>query len=273
MNICIAGKNNIAIDVSKYVIEHYPQARVYGVVNRNETGEDGWQRSYMKYIQSEPKVTLASMEQMYEIEDLVFLSTEFDRIIRPHLFKTKNLYNIHFSLLPAYKGCYPSVWPILNGEEYVGVTLHKMEAGIDTGDIIAQKKFRLSSRETSFGLYHKYIEKGTSLVTQYIDKLISNRYKSHPQPSEGSTYYSQKSIDYTNLKIDLNVTAAQLDRQIRAFYFPVFQLPNICGYEIEKSRITKEKSVEKAGRILSETDKIMKLATIDYNIVLYKKQA
>ena len=272
MNICIAGKNNIAVDVCRYVVEHFPQARVYGIVNRNEIGEDGWQKSYLKYIQSESKVTLATMEQMYGIEDLVFLSAEFDRIIRPHLFKTKNLYNIHFSLLPAYKGCYPSVWPILNGEEYVGVTLHKMEAGIDTGDIIAQKKFRLSSKETSFSLYHKFIENGTLLVTQYVDKLISNRYKSHPQPSEGSTYYSQKSIDYANLTIDLNVTATQLDRQLRAFHFPVFQLPKIYGCEIEKSRITYEKSVEKAGRILNETNRTIKLATIDYNIILYKKQ-
>ena len=272
MNICIAGKNNIAVDVCRYVVEHFPQARVYGIVNRNETGEDGWQRSYLKYIQSEPKVTLATMEQMYEIEDLVFLSTEFDRIIHPHLFKTKNLYNIHFSLLPAYKGCYPSVWPILNGEEYVGVTLHKMEAGIDTGDIIAQKKLRLSPKETSYILYHKFIEKGTSLVNKHVDSLISYRFRSHPQPAKGSTYYSQRSIDYANLKIDLNVTAAQLDRQIRAFYFPVFQLPKVYGYEIENARITHEKSVVKAGSVLKETAKTIKIATIDYNIVLYKKQ-
>ena len=270
MNICIAGKNNIAIDICRYVVEHYPQARVYGVVNRNEAGEDGWQRSYLKYIQSEPEVILATMEQMYEIEDLVFLSTEFDRIIRPHLFKTKNLYNIHFSLLPAYKGCYPSVWPILNGEEYVGVTLHKMEAGIDTGDIIAQKRFKLSSKETSFSLYSKLIAEGTKFVVKHIDSIITNRYKAYPQPAIGSTYYSKKSIDYANLTIDLNVTAAQLDRQIRAFYFPAYQVAQVYGYEISRTKITQEKSITKPGTIIRETDDLMKISTIDYNIILYK---
>ena len=147
MNICIAGKNNIAIEVCRYVIEHYPQATIYALINRNETGVDGWQHSYLKYIQSEFKVNLSTLEDMYKIEDLVFISTEYDRIIKPHLFKTKWLYNIHFSLLPAYKGVYPSVWPILNGEKYAGVTLHKMDQGIDTGDIIAQKRFRLSAKE------------------------------------------------------------------------------------------------------------------------------
>lgn len=270
MNICIAGKNNIAIDVCRYVVEHYPQARVYGVINRNETGEDGWQKSYLRYIQSEPKVTLATMEQMYEIEDLVFLSTEFDRIIRPHLFKTKNLYNIHFSLLPAYKGCYPSVWPILNGEKYAGVTLHKMEAGIDTGDIIAQKRFKLSSKETSFSLYTKLIAEGTKLVVKHIDSIITNRYKAYHQPAIGSTYYSKKSIDYANLTIDLNVTAVQLDRQIRAFYFPAYQVAKVHGYDIVRSIITKEKSSAKPGAIIKETNQWLKMATIDYNIIIYK---
>lgn len=270
MNICIAGKNNIAIDVCQYVVEHYPRACVYGLVNRNETGKDGWQRSYLKYIQSEPRVTLSTLEDMYEIEDLVFISTEFDRIIKPRLFKTKWLYNIHFSLLPAYKGVYMSAWPILNGEEFAGVTLHEIEPGIDTGDIIAQKKFKLSSEETSYSLYHKFIKYGTALVIKNVDQLIGHSYKAHPQAVIGSTYYSKKSIDYANLTIDLSATATQIDRQIRAFYFPVFQLPCVYGSPIHKTVITHKKSSEKAGTILEETDKFLRLATIDYDILLLK---
>lgn len=270
MNICIAGKNNIAIDVCKYVVDHYPQAQIYALINRNEPGVDNWQRSYLKYIHSEPRVTLSTLEQMYEIENLIFLSVEYDRIIRPNKFNTKYLYNIHFSLLPAYKGVYPSVWPILNGEEYVGVTLHKMDTGIDTGDIIAQKRFRLSSQETSFSLYTRLIDEGTKLVVKNVDRLIVNRFKTQRQAANGSTYYSRKSIDYANLRIDVNVTAVQLDRQIRAYYFPAYQLATICGYGIMKTRILKQKSSAKPGTILKETNEWLELATIDYNIRLYK---
>lgn len=271
MNICIAGKNNIAIDVCKYVVENYPQANVYALINRNEPGVDNWQRSYLKYIKSEPRVELTTIEQMYEIEDLVFMSVEFDRIIRPQLFKTKRLYNIHFSLLPAYKGVYPSVWPILNGEEYAGVTLHMMDQGIDTGDIIAQKRFRLSPKETSFSLYTKLIAEGTKLVVKHFDSIITNRYKAYPQSAIGSTYYSKKSIDYANLTIDLNATAAQIDRQIRAFYFPAYQVAQVSGCYITRSRITQEKSIAKPGTTIKDTSKWLKLSTIDYNIILYKK--
>lgn len=270
MNICIAGKNNIAIDVCRYVVDKYPEAHIYALINRNEPGEDNWQRSYLKFIKSEPRVELSSLEQMYDIEDLIFMSVEYDRIIKPHLFKTKWLYNIHFSLLPAYKGVYPSVWPILNGEEYAGVTLHKIDSGIDTGDIIAQKRFPLSHKETSFSLYTKLIYHGTTLVIKHIDKLIANRFKAYPQSVKGSTYYSRKSINYADLQVDLDVTAYQLDKQIRAFYFPAYQVANVHGYPIKYARITKEKSIERPGTIIKETNQWLKLATIDYNIYLYK---
>ena len=271
MNICIAGKNNIAVDVCRYVVAHYSDAHIYALINRNESGEDAWQRSYLKYIKSEPRVELSALEQMYDIEDLIFMSVEYDRIIKPHLFKTKQLFNIHFSLLPAYKGVYPSVWPILNGEEYAGVTLHKMDRGIDTGDIIAQKRFRLSSKETSFSLYTKLIVHGTRLVVMHIDKLIVNKYKLYPQSAVGSTYYSKKSIDYSNLPVDLNVTAAQLDCQIRAFYFPAYQVASVNGHSVISTKITKTKSTLKPGTILKETDNWLKLSTIDYDIILYKR--
>lgn len=270
MNICIAGKNDIAVDVCQYVVEHCQDAHVYALINRDEKGEDGWQRSYLKYILLEPRVILSTLEEMYRIEELVFVSTEYDRIIKPHFFKTKWLYNIHFSLLPAYKGVYPSVWPILNGEQYAGVTLHEMEQGIDTGDIIAQKRIKLSGKETSYSLYHRCIKEGTALVIKNLDKLINHSYKAYSQSAIGSTYYSKKSIDYSNFTIDLKATATQIDRQIRAFYFPVFQLPQVLTYPIKQTKITKEKSMMAPGTLVKETSSWLKIATIDYNIILYK---
>lgn len=271
MNICIAGKNDIAIDVCRYVIEHYPQANVYALINRNESGEDGWQKSYLKYTRFEPRVVHSTLEEMYDIEDLVFISTEYDRIIKPQMFKTNRLYNIHFSLLPAYKGVYMSAWPILNGEEYTGVTLHEIEQGIDTGDIIAQKKFKISHRETAFSLYSKFIKYGTALVIKNIDHLIRHTYKSHPQSIIGSTYYSKESIDYSNITINLNATATQIDRQIRAFYFPIYQVAQVYGCKIKFTKITETKSKLKPGTIISEDENSIKVSTIDYDIILIKQ--
>ena len=68
----------------------------------------------------------------------MFISLEYHRLIDPLKFVTSKLYNPHFSLLPAYKGMYTSALPLLNDEKDAGVTLHHIDSGIDTGDIIDQ---------------------------------------------------------------------------------------------------------------------------------------
>lgn len=57
-----------------------------------------------------------SLEDAYD-NATYFISLEFDRLVKPELFKKGKPYNIHFSILPKYKGMYTSIWPILNGEK------------------------------------------------------------------------------------------------------------------------------------------------------------
>ena len=85
---------------------------------------------------------IISLNQAYRIPNLIFISIHYDKIIKIENFKTKNLYNFHFSLLPKYKGMHTGAHPIINGENYSGVTLHKIDNGIDTGDVIDQIKFK-----------------------------------------------------------------------------------------------------------------------------------
>lgn len=270
MNVCIAGKNNIAVDVCNFIVEHFNNVNIFALVNKADDGIDGWQKSFLKYVRNTPKVNLVSLDFLYSISDLVFISTEFDKIIKPDRFISRSLYNIHFSLLPKYKGVFTSVWPILNNEKYSGVTLHKIDNGIDTGDIIAQKKFLIKNDETAYSLYHKFIKNGTDLVIKYLEKLIAGNVYSTPQGIVGSTYYSKHSINFRNLNVDLNCTAAQIDAQIRAFYFPTYQIPQVYGACIVRTSITTHRSIERPGIILSETESFIKISTVDYDIILYK---
>lgn len=269
--VAIAGKNNIAVEVLEYVTTKYKDAiNILAICNRTEKGTDTWQKSFRKYVQ-QTGVPEVELEALYGIKNLIFISLEFDRIIKPHLFSTKWLFNIHFSLLPKYKGVYTSVFPILNGETEGGVTLHKIDCGIDTGDIIMQRKFKLSSRETARSLYFKYIDAGTILMKQNIDQLILNPQDAvaYCQDMEESTYYSKKSIDYSNIKIDLLQTAQMIDRQIRAFSFREYQMPLVYDMPVIAASITTVKSMQKPGTVLFRTEQGMLLSTIDYNIILY----
>ena len=123
--ICIAGKNDIAVNILLYCIKFYYKCRIVCVVNMNEPGINTWQKS-LKWFAEKNGVEILSLNDVYEIEDLLFLSLEFDRIIRPEKFKSTLLYNIHFSMLPKYKWMHTSVLPILYCEENTGVTLHRI---------------------------------------------------------------------------------------------------------------------------------------------------
>lgn len=269
MFVCIAGKNNIAVDVLEYLIINCRGRYELGIVcNKNEKGINSWQKSLRKYAEQHD-VKEYRLEEMYEKKQLVFISLEFDQIVKPELFVDARLYNIHFSLLPQYKGMYTSAIPILNGERYVGVTFHKIDRGIDTGDIIAQKKFELKEEYTCRDLYLQYIDNGTRLVLENIENVLKGNELAIPQPKENSTYYSKKYIDYSEIKIDLRQTATGINRQIRAFSFREYQMPVVNGKQIIATQITNTHSQKPAGTVLSMDERSMMLATIDYNIILY----
>ena len=269
MRICIGGKNNIAVDVCGHILEFYPDLDVYAIPNKSDDGKDGFQRSFKKFAE-EKHIPIVSLSDVYSWEDLIFLSVEFDRIIRPEKFVSKQLFNIHFSLLPKYKGCHTAAMPVLNGEELGGVTFHLMERGIDTGDIIDQEKVYIRKDETCRSLYLKYLSIGGKVVKRNLDAVLENRYVAIPQTVDDSTYYSRREIDYSNIQIDFNRTAAQVDRQFRAFSFRDFQLPKFEDTPISYVESTHFKSIEKPGTKVEETDDSFRVATIDYDIILYK---
>ncbi|MGL5931842.1 MAG: formyltransferase family protein [Cetobacterium sp.] len=270
MKVCIAGKNNIAINIVEELLRKFELKDIFIITNQNDLKKDTWQRSFYKYSK-EKKLKIIDLTEAYEIEDLIFLSLEFDKIIKIEKFKeTAKLYNIHFSKLPKYKGMYTSAHPILNNEKETGVTLHRIDNGIDTGEIIDQLTIDIDPEETARSLYFKYIQNGVKLVLKNLDNLISNNIKSYPQLIGESTYYSKKSLDYKNLEIDLNQTAQNIKNQIRAFNFREFQIPKIKDSKIISSRIINIRSTKKTGTILFEDNSQIMISTIDYNIVLYK---
>lgn len=267
--ICIAGKNDIAVDILLYCLNFYYEHRIVCITNRNEIGVNTWQKS-LKWFAEKNNVEIVSLQDVYDIEDLLFLSLEFDRIIKPEKFKSTSLYNIHFSMLPKYKGMYTSVLPILYCEKNTGVTLHRIRAGIDTGEIIEQMTVPISIDDCSLDLYKKLIYSGTELVIKNLEKLLNGNLKTYRQEKEGSTYFSTNVIDYSNLELNVNKTAYQIKNQIRAFCFRPYQIIPWNGVKYIDCEITDDISIAKPGTIITDTDVYTKITTIDYNVILYK---
>jgi len=242
MRICIAGKNDVAVLCTEYLLNdlEVPKENIIIVPVVNDDGEDGWQRSLKKYAAQE-QLILRSLADVYGMEDMVFISLQFDKIIDPSRFVTDKLFNLHFAPLPKYKGMHTSSWPLINGEEESGVTFHVMDDGIDTGDIIFQEFFEIGINDTARDLYEKYKNNGVKLFKDSIGAILSVDFKARPQPCEFGSYYSKESLSFNDCKIDFNKTSFEIHNQIRAFIFPGFQLPEICGKNIIKSMLTGDK--------------------------------
>jgi methionyl-tRNA formyltransferase len=130
---------------------------------------------------------------------------------------TGGAFNLHPSLLPYYKGCFSSVWAILNGESITGITIHNMVAHVDAGDILFQKEIPIAENETAYSLYHKLIGEFVAEFDQFFKDLQAGKIQSKVMPKEGS-YYPRK-IPFNGV-IDQSWDDVMVDRFIRAMHFP-----------------------------------------------------
>jgi methionyl-tRNA formyltransferase len=125
--------------------------------------------------------------------------------------------NLHPSLLPAYPGRFPAEWAILRDETQTGVTLIKMSAKFDAGDIVTQKSIPILPTDTRSTLYHQLYDLGAKLIIQTLSRPITSR----PQPAGKFFYARQLSRDDGFLAWDKFIDPASrllLDKMIRALH-------------------------------------------------------
>jgi methionyl-tRNA formyltransferase len=96
--------------------------------------------------------------------------------------------NVHTSLLPKYRGAAPIQWAILNDEPETGVTIMKMDVGMDTGDILAQETTPIDAEDTAQTLHDRLAKMGAELLLRTIPAYTAGKIQSRPQPAEGATY-------------------------------------------------------------------------------------
>lgn len=271
--ICIAGKNTIAVNALMWLLNNgYSKEEIVVCINKTDNGINSWQPSLL-YLANTSGIKVVTLDALYALEDLLFFSLEYDVLINPKRFKSSHLFNIHFSLLPAYKGMFTSVMPLLHGELHSGCTLHKIDTGIDTGDIIDQIGFDIPVSHNARDLYNNYLEHSFILFERNFPLIVRNNYQARKQPREGSSYFSKKQLSFSDIHIDLNNTCWHIHNQVRAFCFRAYQLPVVKGQTIYKSEILATDPMGKSGSIYEENDTYMVLNTIDGQVKLYKDRA
>jgi methionyl-tRNA formyltransferase len=96
--------------------------------------------------------------------------------------------NVHTSLLPKYRGAAPIQWAILNDERETGVTIMKMDAGLDTGPILTQESTTITAADDAQTLHDRLASMGADLLVRTIPDYIAGKITPRSQASEGATY-------------------------------------------------------------------------------------
>ena len=123
--------------------------------------------------------------------------------------------NVHGSLLPKYRGAAPIQWAMLDDEPTTGVTIMKMDAGLDTGDILTQEETAITPEDNAQTLHDRLAALGATLLLQTIPDYVAGRIRPRPQSAEGASY--ARKITKEDGHIHWNRSARRLSNQIRAF--------------------------------------------------------
>jgi methionyl-tRNA formyltransferase len=96
--------------------------------------------------------------------------------------------NVHTSLLPKYRGAAPIQWALLNDEAETGVTIMKMNAGLDTGDILAQETTPIQPADDGETLHDRLAQLGAGLLVRTIPRYVAGEVQPRPQSAEAASY-------------------------------------------------------------------------------------
>jgi methionyl-tRNA formyltransferase len=124
-------------------------------------------------------------------------------------------FNIHGSLLPRWRGAAPIHRAIEAGDALTGITIMQMDAGLDTGDMLAMETLPIQPTDTTGSLHDQLAALGARMMVQVIDQAQVAQLVPQPQPAEGVTYAAK--IDKHEAAIDWSQPASTLARRVRAF--------------------------------------------------------
>ena len=225
IRIVFMGSPDFALETLRALAEHYP---VVGVVTQPDRPAGRG-----RVLTPPPVKVLAEELGLPVIQPIRLLDTETMAVLRgwkPDLFVVaafgqilrqevldlppSGSLNVHASLLPRWRGAAPIQASILNGDKQTGVTIMKMDSGVDTGPLLSQRALPIQTGETAGSLAPKLAMLGAELLIDTLPAYLSRDLQPQPQPGEHTYAPMLKKSDG---ELDFSQSASALERRIRAF--------------------------------------------------------
>jgi UDP-4-amino-4-deoxy-L-arabinose formyltransferase / UDP-glucuronic acid dehydrogenase (UDP-4-keto-hexauronic acid decarboxylating) len=197
------------------------------LTHADEPGEEIWWRSCADLARSRavPVYTPAVLDAQWiariaAMGHAVIYSFYYRTLLPDAVLQTAPLgaFNVHGSLLPAYRGRAPVNWVLVNGERSTGVTLHHMVARADAGDIVAQREVGIEDSDTALTLHRKLVPLGAGLIREFHPLIVEARAPRRPQELSTGSYFGRRRPE--DGKIDWKWPARRVFNLVRAVTHP-----------------------------------------------------
>jgi methionyl-tRNA formyltransferase len=212
-----------------YRLGHLPEVEVVGVVSTpaKPAGRKGMlkavpvavaARTRKLPLMTPPRVRdPRAIEAIRELEPDLGVLADFGQIVPQALLDVprRGFLNVHPSLLPRHRGATPIPATIMSGDVTAGVTLIQMDAGLDTGPIVASEAWPLEGNETASELEARAAGVGAGLLAKFIGPWLRSEVAATPQGDEGATL--TRPLRREDGRMDVWLTASELERQVRAY--------------------------------------------------------
>jgi methionyl-tRNA formyltransferase len=159
----------------------------------------------------------------HDVDDVVTVAGEgradlgvvvaFGQIIKPHVLDALPMINLHFSLLPRWRGAAPVERALLAGDPVTGVCVMAVEEGLDTGGVYARREVPIHAESTASELRAELVEIGTELLVEVLARPVGD-WIDRPEPQVGEVTYAAK-LTPADFEIDWQRPAEEIHRMVR----------------------------------------------------------
>lgn len=230
--VVFMGAKNIGYMCFKELLDKHlkQKCEIVGVLTR-QTVLDG-EQTILNLCKHHNINLLDSLEDYLSLDEVhITISVQHDQILKKeHIQKASDIaLNLHLAPLPEYRGCNQFSFAILDKAKWFGATLHEINEGIDSGDIIFERRFRIDQKPLWVKeLYDKTVTESIQLFNNNLQNILDLNFKKIPQEKliteRGMSIHYRKDIN-TIKKLSLDWSKEKIERYIRATYMPNFEPP------------------------------------------------
>ena len=208
-------------------------------------------------VTEKTSITNSDINEIKSINPDLIFSVGWRRLLPESIFQIPKfgIFNLHDSLIPKYRGFAPINWAIINGENETGLTIHYIDKGIDTGDILLQKKIDIKLQDTAFDIYKKLLDISSDMMHEIIIQIENNKLNPQSQSNMQKGFFCCRRFPRDG-KINWNEDRSKTYNLIRASSDPypnAFFFFEDKKYYVKKAVLLHDDFRGPAGRICSIT--------------------